>query len=242
MDTRPSYSDRIANLTERCVPFASLSDARARLGAIADTTEGLGADPAPEGQPNFWYDLVCPEHSEFRDKRMYENMPDWDRKSSCALVARSHLRRLGARSQHLGLDAEGVRYPYEDETAVENVYQVGGTSSPHTPGAAWVVAADAPPPENVVCLIGEGGAEHVFIPRKVVIATPTSGQIESLDGGQLVATIPNTHPPAGYQGILRKTRSYVIERGRVFIGGRPLIGWLDPNLLELPAPPTYDFI
>jgi len=234
---RLSYGDRLANLTERAVDLASLPDARARLGALADTIEALGADPAPDGQPNFWFDIVCPEATSFKSNRLYQNMMDWNIKSSCALVERSTLRRLGKRAPELGLDASGTQHAYMDGRAVENIYVVGGTSNPNTAGDAWVVAGTEPPPVGVICLIGEGGAEHVFTTRVV-----TDTLIESIDGGQVIGTIPGTNPPKGYQGIERKQRSWAVQGSHIFVDGRRLIGWLDPNLLTLEAATTYDLI
>lgn len=236
---RPTYDERIANMTERALTPAALAalTPRGRIIALATSIEGVGADAAPDGHTNFWFDMVCPELASFRSQRLYQNPPDWEKKSSCGLVVRSLARRAGYRRVCLGLDAYGERHPYEDQMALANVLEWGGTSHPRRPGKGYVLAGTEPPPPGCIAYMGEGGTDHV----EAVVGIE-DGYVLSIAGGQ-------TCPEDGSkQCVLRRRRRVVVEGARLALvdatGRRKVLqGWIDPDLLDAPdAAPTYDFV
>lgn len=236
---RPTYEERIANMTERALTPAALAalTPRGRIIALAVSIEGVGADAAPDGHTNFWYDLVCPELATFRTQRLYQNPPDWDRKSSCALVVRSLARRAGYRRVCLGLDAYGDRHPYQDQMAIADVLEWAGTSNPRRPGKGYVLAGLQPPPPGCIAYMGEDGGDHVE-----AIVDVVDGHTIAIAGGQTVPT------DGTKQCVLRRRRRIVPEGNRIVLvsadGSRKVLqGWVDPDLLDPPdAMPTYDFV
>lgn len=215
---RPTPENVIARNSELCPTMPGTT--AGNIIVLSSMTEGAGSDI--DTLLPFYLAIVCPERPSFIDQKIYRNQADWEAMSGCALVARSHLRRAGVRHPSLGLDVGDVKRPYRPQSAVANIEEVGrsmgalrGPDELPVPGAIGVV---------------DPGNPHVVTFHEV-----SDREAITIDGG-----LPGIKKST--QMILR--RRYAVGRvGRKWaFSGRVLIHWLDPEKLQISAPPTTEYV